>query len=449
MKSLRSHLSRISRIAAVILTLTSLIAGPPARSQTTATDRLAPATINDTLERLATVLAVTLDEPEVRIFLHRHLESAMGDVPLRSLLHEELTDGSTLAAKLANGYLRTPVSKKLAVDHGTAAEAIVSIFEQMPNVDLSAPVNFILWDPEHQAPLVSFIEEGIKDSARTTVRLFDAGGGMKLHSVDEVVELVLPVLVLEYHDGSLPPALESPLPVADLPHKVGPTCTTTTFYKSYPLISEAGCFDAHEGCCNGPDGFMYFTAAGTEKTGNLPSSLGGRSGWDTNVWGSNFQGPKPVFLFLPRWQWEWTSDGWWEYSHREYPAMFARQTKTSSSSLSVVDYTIKEDDEWPNGDDYVGKVRIDHGYCKTDVFDQGLSSGWSNLHTTPQIDDIKDVEYELYCSKSQSFTCSLICNSWGDRVTCTGSGSCSGCQAGPDWVQCNGGARFYCDELEE
>ena len=86
------------------------------------------------------------------------------------------------------------------------------------------------------------------------------------------------------------------------------TCTDTPRYRSYPLIVQSSLTNAHEGAFNGPEGYAFFTAAGHEKTGNLPATLGGLSGWSTNVWASNFQGPIP----MPgaRRQWEWTTDGW-------------------------------------------------------------------------------------------------------------------------------------------
>lgn len=411
-----------------------------------------PAEVNAALERLAAAFAVALEDGELRTVLREALESP-ADVPLRSLLGDDSGRGSLLATKLTDGYRRAGAGGGDALDLDTAIDGLASALATVPLVDLSMPIHFDTWDPASQIPLVSFVEEGIADEARTTVKLFDSTGAAMVRGVHEIAGFDFPVLVLEYHDaGELArvgnPGRRQPTlaPRSGLTRKVGPSCTTYNTYYSYPLFSQAAVYDIHESSLNGPEGYGYFTAAGSEKTGNLPSSLGGRSGWATNVWASNFQGEVPVYS--TRVQWEWVADGWWEYALRTYPAPYCRQTVSSPSSFSVASYTVKEDDEWPNGDDYVGKVKIDHRYCKSEVFDQGYSSGWTGAHLTPQVDDIKDVRYELYCYKTTSYTCSLICNSWGDKVSCSGSGTCSGCQAGYDWVECNG-VRHYCSELWE
>jgi hypothetical protein len=218
-------------------------------------------------------------------------------------------------------------------------------------------------------------------------------------------------------------------------------CVDTRQYSSYPLIVKAAISDIHESGFNGPAGFAYFAAAGKEKTGNLPPSLGGLNGWSTNVWASNFQGPWLV-SGNARQQWEWTTDGWIQATIRTYPAVYCQQTATSAASFTLAAYTIKEDDDFLNGDDYVGKVQIDHRFCKSDVFDRGLLAGWSQQHTTAGIDDVKETSYKLYCSSQPACSITVRCPGVG-LVGCSAPGSCAAgtCSAGPDYVTCGGEMR--------
>ena len=216
------------------------------------------------------------------------------------------------------------------------------------------------------------------------------------------------------------------------------TCTQTPRYKSYPLIVQSSITDAHEGsfCCNGPKGYAFFAAAGSEKTGNLPATLGGLSGWDTDVWASNFQGPIEE-TGNARVQWEWTADGWLQLSDRTYPAVYCQQTVSNPANFTVGAYKIEEHDDAPfDSNDYIGKAQIDHRYCKTEVFDTGSTSGWTNVHLSYGIDDVYHTSYKLYCSMDYTCTARAYCPD-GRILACAGTGTCSGtCYAGDDWIQC-------------
>lgn len=182
-------------------------------------------------------------------------------------------------------------------------------------------------------------------------------------------------------------------------------------YTSYPLISESGITDIHEGSLNGPEGFAYFKSAPTEKTGNLPVCLGGETGWDTDVWASNFQGPIPLSEESARIQWEWTADGSPQISVRDYPAIYGNVTTTRLSDLESRAYDIYEHDEggllnpW-SGNDYIGTITLDHGYCKSEVFDLGLTSGWTSVFEQTREGkpsasrDVEYVRYRLFCFRS-------------------------------------------------
>lgn len=217
------------------------------------------------------------------------------------------------------------------------------------------------------------------------------------------------------------------------------TCTQTPRYRSYPLIVQSSITDIQEGgwCCNGYGGFAFFAAAGTEKTGNLPSSLGGLSGWDTNVWASNFQGP--IERPGDRKQWEWTADGWLQLSNRQYPAVYCQQTVSNPANFTVGAYKVEEHDDFPgDSNDYIGKAVIDHRYCKTEVFDTGQTSGWTSTHLSYGIDDVYHTSYKLYCSLDYTCTARTYCPD-GRILSCAGSGTCSGtCSAGDGWIQCGG-----------
>lgn len=221
------------------------------------------------------------------------------------------------------------------------------------------------------------------------------------------------------------------------------SCYDWTTYSSYPLITGAAIWDAHESSLDGPQGFLYFAGAGSEKTGTLPSSLGGLTGWDTNVWASNFQGPYPVQK--TRMQWEWTADGWLEISNRPgYPAVYCQQSASTPSGLTAVTYTVKEDDDTLNPDDYVGKFQINHAFCKSEVFDLGTENGWSGVHSSARVDDINNVNYKLYCQTKHQCSAEATCPD-GTMVVCSGGGTCGAgdCESGSDYVRC-GGTYKYC-----
>lgn len=387
------------------------------------------------LDTLATSFAKALGDRDFREALHQALaSSANGDgVRLRDLLDRQVAAGTTVASRLA---------ERLGRKAATPREAVLGFLANTPEVDVSLLPGPEGWDGAG-VPLVTYTWEG--GAPRESFRAFDASGAAL--TLDPRQPLERPVIVLEVHDTRDAVTPRTPTAPAagnarggrpsPLTEKLFYQCNDWATYSSYPLIVGASIWDAHEGCCNGPQGFLYFSAAGSEKTGNLPSSLGGRSGWSTNVWASNLQGPVLV-TGNARDQWEWTANGWLQQSSRTYPAVYCRQSAGGSpANFTLTAYTIKEDDEWPNSDDYVGQVQIDHRYCKTDVFDQGLTSGWSARHTTAGVDDIIDTTYELFCSVSYQCNATAECPD-GSQISCSGSGSCGNgsCMSGDGWVQC-------------
>ncbi len=405
---------------------------------TLATAATAPR-IERRLDTLAASFAKALGDRDFREALQRALASGEtgGGIRLRDLLDREVAAGTTVASRLVERL--GPGQAKAAAPR----EAVLRFLASTPEVDVSLIPGPEAWDGA-SIPLVTYTWEG--GGPRESFRAFDASGTAL--TLDPRQPLERPVVVLEVHNTrdaveimsrATPDAgdLGGRGP-AGIQEKLYPQCFDWATYSSYPLIVGSSIWDAHEGCCNGPEGFLYFSAAGSEKTGNLPASLGGRSGWSTNVWASNFQGPILV-TGNARAQWEWTANGWLQQSSRTYPAVYSRQTASSSAGFALTAYSIKEDDEWPNSDDYVGKVQIDHRYCKSDVFDQGLTSGWSARHTTAGLDDVINTTYDLFCSVSYQCNATVECPN-GMQISCAGSGSCGGgsCMAGEDWVQCGG-----------
>ncbi len=226
------------------------------------------------------------------------------------------------------------------------------------------------------------------------------------------------------------------------------SCSETGTYHSYALITGAAIWDIHEATCplvcNGPEGYAYFAQAGDPKTGTVPGALGGLTGWDVRVWASNFQGPILVGSGWPK-QWEWTADHWLQHSSRRYPCVYCQQTVNSPAQFGLGVYRILEDDEAPLPfDDYVGKVQIDHSYCKSDVFDQGAAAGWTAEHTTPGIDDVDSTTYKIFCNANTLCTAAITCPD-GSPLSCSAPGTCGAgsCASGSDWVRC-GGQTYAC-----
>jgi hypothetical protein len=407
---------KISTVFAFLLLSTSLVTLARTAPARTAPDRAA-GRVERRLDTLATAFASALRDPAARELLGREIAaSESGDgVRLRDLL-----DRGT-----AKGAFR-PESLK----------AVLRAVGNTPEIDVSVLPGLEAWDAATEAPLVAYVWEGAGGKEWDVVRAFDAAGTVT--TFDAHQPLQRPVVVLEVHDtrGAVEPASRATGGgTAVLSEKLINQCADFTTYSTYPLITRASIWDAHESSFNGPLGFLYFSAAGSEKTGTLPASLGGLSGWSTNVWASNFQGPYGVSN--SRMQWEWSADSWLEYSYRTYPAPYCRQSVGSPSSLTLSAYTIKEDDDAGNPDDYVGKSQIDHRYCKSDVFDLGVQNGWTAEHTTAGIDDIISTTYKLYCTTSPQCSATVECPN-GGVISCSSSGSCAqgSCESGDGWVQC-------------
>lgn len=389
--------------------------------------------LDQSLERLAITLAAALEDDEVRELFRESLVARPGTT-LFDLLDHGFGDGSSLF-------------DRLAAAHGGEGEALLALLESLPPVELAVAGARERWLLHGETPLTAYVADGVRDDDGTAT-IFNPTGPAFV--VDTEAPLEIPVLVLEVHrstdavrtvEGGEPPVPATGIVNVSAGLASG-SCTNSTLYKSYPLIVRASITDIHEGLFNGPEGFAYFAAAGTEKTGTLPSTLGGRSGWSTNVWASNFQGPILVTGESSRLQWEWTADGWLQTAYRTYPALYCQQSASNPSYFGFTEYLIMEDDDgFLQSDDVVGYLPIDHRFCKSDVFDRGLSSGWTGQITLlgreiSGENDVESVTYDLYCSSTPRCTATTQCPG-GWYLSCSASGACgSACNAGGNYVQC-------------
>jgi hypothetical protein len=420
------------------MTLLFLLGAGLASAASGASAPVPPRQVERSLETLSLSVAGALGERDFRELLHGSLAaSSGGSVSLRDLLEKEVSPGSTVAQRLAAGLSRS--GRGTASSKVPSLDRILGILEKMPDIEVRVAPGLAAWEAD-QTPLATYA----RANPPSVVQAFAPGGARV--SVDTRQPFTTPIVVLEYHDthdavevlGPVPAAPAASPVLANVSAPLYAQCTDTVTYRSYPLITGAAIWDNHEGwdCCNGPTGFTYFAAAGVEKTGNLPASLGGETGWSTFVWASNHQGPMPVYK--ARDQWEWTAKYWVQETDRRYPAVYCQQAVNNPASFALTSYKIMEDDDGPlSVDDDVGKIYINHSFCKSEVFDLGLASGWTSEHTWGGTADIVYTRAKLYCYQTTACNASTQCPD-GTLLSCNNSGTCGqgACMAGEDWIQC-------------
>jgi hypothetical protein len=184
----------------------------------------------------------------------------------------------------------------------------------------------------------------------------------------------------------------------------------TSWECALPVIVRAGLEDIRESWFNGPEGYAFFSEADSEKTGNLPLSVGEDPirRFDTAVYASNFQGPVLVRHSGLRPQWEWTASGELQISDREYPLLVARRCAERGKVLPAVTLHVEEDDEPPWRNDHVGAFRLELEACR-DVLSETRPAGWSQKLRSdgwPHDEDrgARDaifVEYVLWCYRCE------------------------------------------------
>ena len=210
-------------------------------------------------------------------------------------------------------------------------------------------------------------------------------------------------------DGYMPPVQPSRVLVEQDYAPVNPWTITGPTYVSYPLIEDSGITDIQEGYLNGPQGYAYFAVAPGRKTGSLPATLGGKSGWTLDAWASNFQGPVKIGARSERVQWEWTAKQSLQTSgSRSYPFVYGVLSQTDANMLKERTYGLFEHDEdfWLNPwskDDYLGSFTIDHSACQTQVFDKS-DSGWTEELNAGTSGYIVFVRYRLFCFRIEPAT---------------------------------------------
>lgn len=239
---------------------------------------------------------------------------------------------------------------------------------------------------------------------------------LRQKKVVRILKLIGPVLLFgicvelisrQGDDDRMPASVRSRAEIERLNWIPTPWTIASTTYTSYPLIEESGITNIQEGLFNGPEGYAYFAAAPARKAGSLPETLGGRSGWSTDVWASNLQGPVSVSGKTDHVQWEWTANGELQKSgERPYPFPYGVVTLTDLDSLKDTAYEVFEHDEdfWWNPwgrDDYLGTIIIQHTACKSQVFDRGKDSGWTEPLMAQTSGFIAFLRYRLYCFRTE------------------------------------------------
>jgi hypothetical protein len=241
----------------------------------------------------------------------------------------------------------------------------------------------------------------MRHNRKRLVKLFQLIGPLLLFGIG--VELI----DRQRDDDHMPNTNRSGIEIERATSPVTPWTVAKTTYTSYPLIEESGLTDIQEGLLNGPEGYAYFAAAPARKTGALPETLGGRSGWSTDAWASNLQGPVKVQGKTEHVQWEWTAKGELQKSgDRPYPFLYGVSSAIDADQLKEETYEIFEHDEdfWWNPwgkDDYIGTITIDHGACKSQVFDRGMDSGWTGELTAKTSGYVSFLRYRLFCYRTE------------------------------------------------
>ncbi len=177
-----------------------------------------------------------------------------------------------------------------------------------------------------------------------------------------------------------------------------------------PIVVRAAVRDIHESWFNGPVGYGFIEAMGSEKTGTLPIAVGREPvrRFDVDVYASNFQGPVAVSHPNLRLQWEWTADGEPEVSERSYPLLAARRCAASASALPAVILRVAEHDEWPLANDAIGTFAVDLAACDS-VLSPTSRSGWSEVRRsdgqpydlTDSTADVVFVDYVTWCYRCE------------------------------------------------
>jgi len=343
--------------------------------------------INDAMHILSRSLAAALYDPALRLIIKGKLDKAARKdrgFTLKEILSYSMESVSSFKKELDN----LNVVKKTYTIDVKKHEGILykEIFVDSLNIGI---FNHNLWIADNAAPYVAGIPFDVDDSKLTSISAYNYAGGVIYLDPNKRPEQEL--LILRIDDDVVRPSVV----VAGKSALIQAAVATYPKYVATPLILESGITDIHESDFNDPEGFAYFASAPSEKAGDLYQSIGGESGWEMNVWASNFQGPWPINK--ARMQWEFIANGWLERCFRDYPHMYGIKEVANSSDFSHAWFKIMEDDDFFNPDDYVGYAYFDYVPCHSEVFQQGLVYGWTASHTYGGSDDVSYVTSKVYC----------------------------------------------------
>jgi hypothetical protein len=139
------------------------------------------AVLNGAFRDLAKALASTLNEPGSRRLLKQEVGKKFdGDFNAlyRDLANRPVGKGRAFRQALGGSFAkvqgrgRTVDSKAKAVAQRDLDELTASL----PKLQIAVPAGFAEWDADTQAPLVTFVPEGIDDDELVEVEAFDAAG---------------------------------------------------------------------------------------------------------------------------------------------------------------------------------------------------------------------------------------------------------------------------------
>lgn len=170
--------------------------------------------VNAALEEIASSLAATLSDAEVRKLLKAKVgERFDGDeeVLYASIADARLKDGKMFKQKLAAGYAKAHGAK--AGDEAGALQMINKHIASVPRLQFAVPVEFESWNEADYVPLVAFGRVDIDDNQVEQLKAFDAQGNV--HTLDAKNAPSQPVVVVGINERTVGSTTSSTLePIA-------------------------------------------------------------------------------------------------------------------------------------------------------------------------------------------------------------------------------------------
>jgi Protein of unknown function (DUF3103) len=161
-----------------------------------------PETIDASLESLAKLFAKATTDSSVRQHIQQQVAQRFdGDT---EVLYTTLATPAALQAQsssmdirqaLANAYAQ---SGDLTSQAGGALEAIDSLTNSIPRLQIAVPEQFDSWDAQSYTPLVGYVPAGIDDKTIKEIKAFDSEGNE--HTLDARTPPAQPVIILSQNE---------------------------------------------------------------------------------------------------------------------------------------------------------------------------------------------------------------------------------------------------------